>query len=147
MSENPIAGLAHVAIRTHEMEKTIRFYTEVFPFQILQKASDSDDDSDLAAYNQVILRCGTLYLEILRADEPTEHGGRPGPLHHLGISVKNVDDALEFLKKRGLPEGSYAAPAWKTNLNPAKPYRSAGVTGPNGEILGLYEVDNETYFK
>ncbi len=147
MSETPIAGLAHVAIKTHEMEKTIRFYTEIFPFEILQKASDSKDESDLGAYNQVILRCGDLYLEILRADQPTEHDGKPGPIHHLGISVHNVVDALDFLKTRGLPENSYNPPTLKTNLNPVKPYRSAGITGPNGEILGLYEINNAVYFQ
>lgn len=147
MTQQPILGLAHIAIRTSEMEKTIRFYTQVFPFRILKKASDSSDDTDLAAYRQAILRCGDLYLEVLRADEPVEHGGKPGPLHHLGISVANLEDALAYLKSRGLPEGSYAQPAWKTSLDPGHPYRSAGVTGPNGEILGLYELINADYFQ
>ncbi len=50
------------------------------------------------------------------------------------------------MEARGLPPGAHTAPALKTNLDPAHPYRSAGVTGPNGEILGLYEVDNASYF-
>ncbi len=146
MAEQPKMGLAHVALRTNHIERSIRFYTEVFPFQILKKASDSTDDSDLSAYNQVILRCGNLYLEILRANEPTTHEGKPGPIHHLGISVDHLEEVLEFLKSRGLPEGSYTKPMLKTNLDPKHVYRSAGVTGPDGEILGLYEIDNESYF-
>jgi catechol 2,3-dioxygenase-like lactoylglutathione lyase family enzyme len=120
------------------MDETLRFYTEIFPFEVLKQAP---------AANQFILRCGDLYLELLLADEPVTHGGAPGPLHHLGISVKNVDEALTFLKARGLPEDRCTRPALKRNLDPERTYRSAGVTGPNGEILGLYELENAVYFK
>ncbi len=146
MKNCPITGQAHVAIRTEKMEDTLRFYTKVFPFTLLKAAYDAPDGAKPGTVNQAILRCGDLYLELLRADEATGHGGKPGPLHHLGISVANLEDALAFLEVRGLPESAHTAPAQKTNLDPAHPYRSASVTGPNGEILGLYEIDNASYF-
>ena len=69
-----------------------------------------------------------------------------GAFNHLGISVSDLDRAIDELKHKGIEDDRFEAVAVNGQLFPGHVYRSCRIKGANGELIGLYEMDNQNFF-
>ena len=94
-----------------------------------------------------IVRLNDLYLEIM---ECSNHGwmanGVDGTNNHMGISVSDLDSALEQMKAKGFPPERIQQVLTNTSLISGKTFRSCRVRGYNDENIGLYEINNQTFY-
>lgn len=93
LSEEPVvtSGLSHVAIRVSDMERSIRFYTEMFNLEVTSKGEQMS----------FLHTPGTNdSFALFQADGEVTHGG----LHHFGFFVdeKNFEKALRYAKERSI---------------------------------------------
>ena len=149
-TENSVfKGLAHIGIFTDNFEETLYFYTKQFPFEIIKKTMEEhpDDTSGVYPLKYAIVKLGHLYLEIMECHNKGYTAlGVAGTWDHIGISVLDVEKAVNILKNRGVPEEWFGEIVVNSALNPNKIYRSCTIYGRNGEKIGLYELDNDTFF-
>ncbi len=85
-------GLRHLALRVHDIEKAVEFYSGILGMRI-----DWQPDRD-----NVYLTSGTDNLALHRCDEPTTGGS----LDHLGFAVSRPEDVDEWasrLAQHGVP--------------------------------------------
>lgn len=86
--------IKHIAIATQDVEKTARFYTEVFGMKEIGKI----DNPNASGY---YLSDGDINLAILnfKNDEVAgiERGKDYSGLHHIGFQVENLEDIAEKL--------------------------------------------------
>ena len=86
--------IKHIAIATQDVEKTAKFYTEVFGMKEIGKI----DNPNASGY---YLSDGDINLAILnfKNDEVAgiERGKDYSGLHHIGFQVENLEDIAEKL--------------------------------------------------
>lgn len=142
-------GIAHVGIFTDDFEKTLKFYTEILPFEIVKNTVEENPGDESGAYplKVCIARLNDLYLELMEChNKGWTANGIDGTFNHLGISVYNLDEALEEIRSKGFPEEKISEIVTNTTLIPGKTFRSCRIRGYNDENIGLYEIDNETFY-
>jgi catechol 2,3-dioxygenase-like lactoylglutathione lyase family enzyme len=92
----PENGFTHVSIHAHDLDESVRFYTEVFGMEEIP-APDFP-------FPVRWLRVGDLQLHLFQSDE-TAPGG-----HHIGIEVDDFAAAYERVNERGarIKEGYFS---------------------------------------
>ena len=121
-----MAEIKHIAIRTHDVEKTAAFYKEAFGLEQVG-----------VGRNGIYLTDGHLNIAILNfrpvvAGETMKLG-----IDHVGFHVENVDAAIARIKSLGgksLNEGSEVAPG-----DPAQPqsYFEVKCVGPDDQVIDV----------
>lgn len=142
-------GLAHIGLFTDDYEKTMYFYTKQLPFEIVKETVEEHPDSEAPWYPMkwALIELNGLYLEIMEcANKACVENGVAGVFNHLGISVSDLDKAIDELKTKGISEDRFENVVVNNELFPGHVYRSCRMTGANGELIGLYEMDNKEYF-
>lgn len=142
-------GLAHIGLFTDDYEKTMYFYTEQLPFRIVKETVEEHqgDTSGYYPMKWALIELDGLYLEIMEcANKACVENGVSGTFNHLGISVSDLDLALNELKCRGIEDGRLGEVVVNDQLFPGHVYRSCQIKGANGELIGLYEMDNRVFF-
>ena len=97
----PLAsGINHVATLTDNMERTVRFYEDVFEAVVVHKIEKRDDHPRM----YIVDLGGGSALNIFEVDEADIIGerrsqGHRGAVDHFGIAVANVD-LLHAMKDR-----------------------------------------------
>jgi catechol-2,3-dioxygenase len=112
-----MAGLRHIALRSRDLKKTERFYTEVLGLKVAFRVSR----------NMIFLSSprGNDLLNFIKSDEKTRsHQG----LHHFGFKVSKAD--LKGLEKK-LKENS-------VEIEGRRDRSSIYVRDPNGYMVELY---------
>ncbi len=97
-----IGKLGHVVINCADLERSLRFYTEVMGFEV----SDIYP-SDMAPGGMAFLRCGPDHHTIalvgsMKKDKPNDNY----ELNHIAFEVATLDEVLEaraHLEKHGVP--------------------------------------------
>jgi hypothetical protein len=147
MPKEIFSGLAHVAVFTANYEESLRFYTKVLPFKLVKELDENkpEDRSGFFPIKYALVKLGDLYIEIV-APADSRKAPAAGVFDHIGIRVSSVDEAVASLIKRGAPAGSIAPVIVNTSLYPGKTFRVSSIIGPDGEKVGLYELDNEEFF-
>jgi catechol 2,3-dioxygenase-like lactoylglutathione lyase family enzyme len=88
-----MAKIRHIAIRSEDVEQTVRFFTEVFGLELVQRRQ----------HGPVDLSDGDVNITVL----PLNIGGagdvRPG-FDHIGFSVENESEMRERLLANGASE-------------------------------------------
>lgn len=142
-------GLAHIGVFTDDYEGTMYFYTQQFPFEIVKETVEKHE-GDISGYYPMkwaLIELNGLYLEIMQcANHACAVKDTAGNYNHLGISVRDLDKAIEELKKKGIEDDRFEAVVVNEQLFPGHCYRSCRMRGNNGELIGLYEMDNQTFF-
>ncbi|AGA59603.1 MAG: VOC family protein [Thermobacillus sp.] len=120
-------GFHHVAIRVHDFDASVKFYTEVLGFTERVRWGEGNGRG-------ILLDTGDgNYLEIFA-------GGAPGPkpegaFLHLALRTDNVDKAIEVARAAGM---EVTVEPKDVSLGTV-PARIAFFKGPDGEIIELFQ--------
>ena len=120
-------GFHHVAIRVHDFDASVKFYTEVLGFAERVRWGEGNGRG-------ILLDTGDgNYLEIFA-------GGAPGPkpegaFLHLALRTDNVDKAIEVARAAGM---EVTVEPKDVSLGTV-PARIAFFKGPDGEIIELFQ--------
>ena len=93
-----VVGLDHINIRVADLERALRFYTEVLGLHVVQRTTRKDGSPGLAA-----LRAGTsiIFLQPSPGYTPVEHA--QSGLDHFSLEIEKFESpaAIEaYLKER-----------------------------------------------
>ncbi len=124
MKKLPWKGLHHVAIFTRDMEKSLRFYSEVLGFRVTERFYDEGEKAEIA-----FLDVGNTLLEIIAPS--SGEGWSHSPSFHIALQVEDVDRTFAELQAKGVP---VILPLTETHG-----FRYAYFTGPMQEILEIVE--------
>jgi catechol 2,3-dioxygenase-like lactoylglutathione lyase family enzyme len=83
--------LHHIHIFASDMDRTLKFWQEMFGAEILF-------DKEIAGARNVMIAIGSGRLNIY--DQPPKEG-RGGAYHHLGIQTDDLDALIKYMKGRG----------------------------------------------
>ena len=120
-------GFHHVAIRVHDFDASVKFYTEVLGFTERVRWGEGNGRG-------ILLDTGDgNYLEIFA-------GGAPGPkpegaFLHLALRTDNVDAAIEVARRAGM---EVTVEPKDVRLGTVQA-RIAFFKGPDGEIIELFQ--------
>ena len=127
-------GFHHVAIRAHDFDASVKFYTEALGFT--EKIAWGEDRG-----RAVMLDTGDgNYLEIFANGE---EGSKPdGAIIHFAIRTNDVGAAIERARSAGAEVTVEPKDVEIKSRPQPTPVRLAFFKGPDGEIIELF--DNET---
>ena len=125
-----VTGIHHLCVNTPDIEKSVRFYRELFGFQLL--------DRETCAFGEyAMLRLGTSNLELIQPNESNEDSfGSRGALTHFGLQVEGIDEVFTELKGKGV---RFVCDEIEDCDAPLGGLRAASLFGPSGEAINLYE--------
>jgi len=120
-------GFHHVAIRVHDFDASVKFYTEVLGFTERVRWGEGNGRG-------ILLDTGDgNYLEIFAGGAP---GTKPeGAFLHLALRTDNVDKAIEVARAAGM---EVTVEPKDVSLGTV-PARIAFFKGPDGEIIELFQ--------
>jgi len=121
-----MAQIKHIAIRTHDVEKTAAFYKEAFGLQQVG-----------AGQSGIYLTDGRLNIAILSFRPVVEGESMKLGVDHIGFAVEDVDSTVARIKKLGgksLNERREVTPG-----DPAKPqsYFEVKCVGPEDQVIDV----------
>ena len=128
---HPVAGLHHVTLVCSEMDRTVRFYTEVLEFHLVKQTVNFDDTSVKHFYFGD--RDGSPGTIMTFFEYP---GGMPGPrgpgwIHHIALMVE--DEAAQLEWKSRLEEHGIAV----SPVRDRKYFKSIYFNDPDGVLLEI----------
>jgi catechol 2,3-dioxygenase-like lactoylglutathione lyase family enzyme len=125
-----VTGIHHLCVNTPDIEKSVRFYRELFGFQLLDRETCSFGE-------YAMLRLGTSNLELIQPNDADEYSfGSRGALTHFGLQVEEIDEVFAELKEKGVRFTSVEIEYCDAPLGGL---RAASLLGPSGEAINLYE--------
>jgi methylmalonyl-CoA epimerase len=99
-----ITSIDHVAIAVHNLEESIKFYTDVLGFELTERRRT---EGKLTAMVSAVLKAGSITVVLLEGTTPesqvsrfVEHFG-PG-VQHVAFGVQNLPEMAEELKGSGM---------------------------------------------
>lgn len=99
-----VSSIDHVAIAVHDLEESIRLYTEVLGFELKERRRT---EGKVTAMISAVLKAGPVTVVLLQGTTPEsqvsrfiEHFG-PG-VQHLALGVQNLPEMAEELKAAGM---------------------------------------------
>ena len=116
----------HVEITPSDMDRTIRFYTDIFGFSVkMRKKVDSPPLEEVA-----FLELGGTVLELVLVKNPAPPSQVPQVGYRMmAIEVEDMDKAVEYLKSKGV---EISTPP--VNLGPSK---RGEIKDPDGLVIEL----------
>lgn len=106
-----IQGFSHIGIGVSDLERSVRFYTEVFDFKQLYQLDFTNDEvaatmEQSGAFRSAMLIRGDVRIELLQwVDVPTSGGGKKPMTElgftHLSFRVDEIDDLTEAVVAHG----------------------------------------------
>jgi lactoylglutathione lyase len=121
-----MAQIKHIAIRTHDVQKTAAFYKEAFGLQEVG-----------AGQSGVYLTDGHLNVAILNFRPGMDGESMKLGVDHIGFQVDDVDAAVARIKKLG---GKSLNDRHEVTLaDPSKPqsYFEVKCVGPEGQVIDV----------
>ena len=89
----------HVEITASDLDRSIRFYTDVFGFTMKERIKPLAPDIEEIAF----LTLGDTMLELLNMKNPAPNPGcAQVGFRSMAIEVDNMDRAIEYLKGKGV---------------------------------------------
>ena len=142
--ETKIEGLDHVGVVVADMDRTIRFYTELLGFSVLARYEPDSPYQREIAYLKFPGNSGAkleLYsMKQLPSGEASYE--RKVGMREIALRVSDVKTELERLRKAGaevMSEPAYSEADTLSNDSPVKKRMRGAIKGPDGVIIGLYQ--------
>jgi glyoxylase I family protein len=134
-----VPKIKHIAISTQDVDKTAKFYIEVFGMQEIAKI----DNPNASGY---YLSDGDINLAILnfKNDEVAgaERGKEYSGIHHIGFQVENLEEITEKLAAAGSTRRDDINKALGVGMDHARRHANVEVKygGPDGVIVDVSET-------
>ena len=126
-----INGFHHVAMKVQDMDRSIRFYTDLLGMKLARTWGD-------AANRSAMIDAGNGNCVELFSGGPA--GVRPdGHWLHLALCCSDTKNTIARLAVAGV-EVTMQSTDIRIESNPPLPVRIAFFKGPDGEILELFQV-------
>jgi methylmalonyl-CoA/ethylmalonyl-CoA epimerase len=97
-------GIDHVAIAVHDLEESIRFYTNVLGFELTERRRTEGKQTAMIS---AVLKAGPVSVVLLQGTSPesqvskfVEHFG--AGVQHIAIGVEDLPTLAEELKREGM---------------------------------------------
>ncbi len=134
--DSKFAGLAHIAIQTGDLEKTLQFYATHLGFEVVYKQSLGEPGS----LTQIALvRQGSCILELVQRPKAEDNKiNTVGTIAHFALEVKDIEKVVADLKSQGITFDREIF----TRPNLFDGIRGAFLKGPSGESIELFEYMN-----
>jgi YD repeat-containing protein len=87
-----VTGFTHVSVHAHDLDESVRFYTELFGMEEIPAPG--------FPFPVRWLRVGDLQLHLFQSDDPAPQG------HHFGIEVDDFEATYEKVQEMGVQEES-----------------------------------------
>lgn len=122
-------SIHHVAIIASDYEVSKRFYTELLGFPIIHEAYRKERQS-----YKCDLKVGDSQIELFSFPDPPERPNGPEAvgLRHLCFGVKDIDETVKTLEKRGIA-------CEEVRVDPYTGKRFTFFKDPDGLPLEIYE--------
>ena len=137
---NPIlggGGLHHVAVRTDDLEKSTKFYTDVLGMKVVV-AFKPDERS----FVHLDTGDGSI-LELMQDDKPIEDPAERGVHWHLCFRTTRIEEAMKAIEEAGMeitvPAKAVTLTNTATNPPSPLPVKVAFFIGPSGELVELFQ--------
>ena len=121
-----INTIDHINIEVSRLDKSIKFYQEVFDFEVKEAGVSSMSGSKYA----IIGISGKVMLALVESEEDLTETR----LNHFGINVLDFDMALSVIQKLKIPTGDYGD---AQNVVAYPKSRSIYVLDPDGNEIEL----------
>jgi lactoylglutathione lyase len=144
-----IQGFSHIGIAVTDLDRSIRFYTEVFGFTELYRLDFNDNEvaatmEQEGAFRSAMLRRGDVRIELLQwVDVPITGSGERKPMTergitHLSFRVEDVDGLRDAIVAAG---GRLLEQTLTVLGDPADPSsgRFVYLTDPDGTRIELMQ--------
>lgn len=127
-------GITHIALRATDIERSIKFYTEVLGFTL--KARWGEGDRQIALVDSGDGTCLEIFHAGFAAEKCDEM--KAGEYFHLAFAVESADDAFKSAVEGGA-EAKVAPKNVDIQSDPVMPVRLAFVYGPDGEVIEFFQ--------
>lgn len=116
--------LHHAHIFANDLQVTLGWWTRHLGARVLH-------DGVFAGSRNVLIGVGTGRINVY--DQPPGDRGR-GPVHHLGVRVRNLRDEWDRLRQEGVtsPNGLREHAGWRYVM----------IAAPDGVLVELFEIDD-----
>ena len=94
-----INAMMHIAIFATDMQKSAAFYCDVLGGEVVFDRKDESGASDM----MYIRMAPGQYIEMFRAEPGTEKVSSPVGFTHLCLTVPDIEEAAEAVRKSGWP--------------------------------------------
>lgn len=140
--------LSYVGIRVTDLDRSVKFYSEVFGLKVVR----SGDLSDKGGGKYVLLRdnISGQRLELNWYPEGSKYATKYEPgegLDHLGVKVDDVSAKLKELEAKGFEVVAIPDSLSEQSFGNALTTHSGFAKDPDGNWIGLYDHSKraETY--
>lgn len=121
--------MEHVAIIVTDMDETIKYYSDMFGFKVrLRGSSNTREMAFLYLEEQP-----SVEIELIRDINPIDDYNKSGIVNHLAFTVKDINKAINYYKKKGI---EFLSPQPQPTLEGG---RMILFYGPSDELLQLVE--------
>jgi lactoylglutathione lyase len=121
--------MEHVAIIVTDMDETIQYYSDMFGFKVrLRGSSKTREMAFLYLEEQP-----SVEIELIRDINPISDYNKSGIVNHLAFTVKDINEAINYYKKKGI---EFLSPEPQPTLEGG---RMILFYGPSDELLQLVE--------
>ncbi|WP_338449797.1 VOC family protein [Niallia oryzisoli] len=124
-----IRKMEHVAIMVRDMDQSIRFYSELFGFNVRLRGSKPDREMAFLFLETQ----PDMEIELIHEKTAAEEYSETGIVNHLAFTVENIDETIQFLKEK---EITFTSDEVKPTLEGG---RMIIFYGPSRELLQLVE--------
>ena len=139
---NPIlggGGLHHVAVRTHDLDASVKFYTEVLQMKVVTAWSP-----DERSFVHLDTGDGSI-LELMQDDKAIEPAQERGVHWHLCFGTTRIEEAMKVIEAAGMkvtvPVKSAKLKNTATNPPSDVSIKVAFFIGPSGELVELFQTE------
>jgi catechol 2,3-dioxygenase-like lactoylglutathione lyase family enzyme len=132
-------GLAHICVRTRDIEQSLAFYTDPLGFTMdFRTVLGTDaEPNGFWPLKYALVRQGSCAVELL---EPSDTARVPiaikGSVEHFALLVDDLEAAVVDLSNRGI---EFEGPIGSVPGLPGR-FRSVFLNGPSGESIELCEM-------
>lgn len=126
--ENLFLDVDHIGIKAYDLERAVRFYTEVLGFTFSHRMKPGEVEL-------VFLKLGSTVVELVEVIDGSRY--EDGVVNHVALKVSDIFAAVELLKKQGV---EFITP---------EPMSLGGgrynffFRGPSGEKLELFQIRDQ----
>ena len=122
-----VTGLFHVAIKTNDLDATVKFYTEVLGMKLVHRPDFGFPGAWIAAGDERADHPHLCRRPGAGADGKTPYG--TSALDHVSLTIKGWDECLERVKKLGYD--------WRAAIVPGTSLWQIFVHDPSGVMMEL----------